>query len=228
MSKITVNIASIYNVVKKEYRQHRMPVVELIQLQNDDPYRVLVATIMSARTKDQTTAAAAARLFAKAPSLKHLARLTVGRIEKCIYPVGFWQQKSLYLKDLPGKLNRLFGGTIPDTVDELVRLPGVGRKTANLVVAIAFDKPAICVDIHVHRICNRLGYVTTKTPLETEMTLRKILPLEYWTTINSYLVSFGQNTCTPRNPKCNTCPIHEWCHRCGVTTRHHRLPGPDV
>ena len=117
------------------------------------------------------------------------------------------------LKQLPGEAERLYNGAIPDTVDELVKLPGVGRKTANLVVAIAFHKPAICVDVHVHRICNRLGYLKTKTPFETEMRLRKILPQELWLTINSYLVSFGQHTCLPVNPRCDRCPIVRWCGR---------------
>jgi Predicted EndoIII-related endonuclease len=123
------------------------------------------------------------------------------------------------LKKLPDAIDTLFNGTIPDTVEDLIKLPGVGRKTANLVIAIAFNKPAVCVDVHVHRICNRLGYLKTRTPFETEMTLRKILPVRYWTTFNSYFVSFGQNTCTPINPRCSSCPIVKYCNRMGVKTK---------
>jgi endonuclease III len=124
------------------------------------------------------------------------------------------------LKKLPVELDRLYGGVIPDSVDELVKLPGVGRKTANLVVAVAFRKPAICVDVHVHRICNRLGYLKTKTPFETEMRLRAILPPSLWLTFNSYLVSFGQHTCLPVNPRCDRCPILARCGRINVVTNH--------
>ncbi len=123
------------------------------------------------------------------------------------------------LRRLPDTVNKLFNGKIPDTVDDLIKLPGVGRKTANLVVAIAFNKPAVCVDVHVHRICNRLGYVKSKNPFETEMALRKILPAQYWTTFNSYFVLFGQNTCMPINPRCSVCLIAKYCNRVGVKTK---------
>lgn len=218
--KTTVDIDAIHRVLKREYSRHRMPVVELIQTATNDPYRVLTATILSARTKDQVTAAASNRLFSRAPRIDDLRRLSVSEIETCIYPVGFWKQKARYLHTLPDCLDELYCGTIPDTVDELIRLPGVGRKTANLVVAVAFGKPAICVDVHVHRICNRLGYVQTATPLHTEMKLRSILPARYWISINSYLVSFGQHTCTPVSPRCAGCPIARWCNRVGVTSRN--------
>jgi endonuclease III len=214
------NIDSIYSILSREFKKHRMPIVDLIEVQTNDPYKVLVATILSARTKDQTTSAASARLFAKAGSLNQLASLTVKEIEKLIFPVGFYSNKAKFLKALPGEIEKQFKGKIPETVDELVLLPGVGRKTANLVVAMAFHKPAVCVDVHVHRICNRLGYVKTDTPFDTEMALREKLPQKYWIMINSYLVSFGQHLCFPINPRCDICPIIKFCRRVGVKTRY--------
>jgi endonuclease III len=215
----TVDIARIHRTLHKEFLRHRMPVIELIQLQMGDPFKVLVGTILSARTKDQTTAQACTRLFEAVKTPDELRGLSIPAIEKLIYPVGFYHQKARYLKELPDALDTLFNGAIPQTVDELVTLPGVGRKTANLVVAVGFGKPAICVDIHVHRISNRLGYVATPTPFETEMELRRILPQKYWTTFNSYFVSFGQHLCFPRNPRCDLCPIEKYCNRIGVSTK---------
>jgi len=217
--KHQVDISKVYTIVKKEFAKHHMPVVDLIQFQTKDPFKVLVTTILSARTKDETTTQAAQRLFSKINTLADLKALPVSAIEKLIYPVGFYKNKAVNLKQLPDAVSDFFNGIIPQTVEELVLLPGVGRKTANLVVAIAFDKPAVCVDVHVHRICNRLGYVTTKTPFKTEMKLREILPERYWTTINSYLVSFGQHLCTPLNPHCNSCPIQHYCNRINVITK---------
>jgi endonuclease III len=206
-------------MVKTEFTRHRMPVVDLIQAQTNDPFKVLIATILSARTRDETTTAVAKRVFAKVNGFGDLKKMPVSEIEKLIFPIGFYKTKARHLKELPDAVEALFRGAVPDTVEDLVKLPGVGRKTANLVVAVAFGKPAICVDVHVHRICNRLGYVKTKTPLETEMKLREILPAEYWTTFNAYLVSFGQNICRPLNPKCNGCPLLHYCNRVGVKTK---------
>jgi endonuclease III len=214
-----VNIRAAYAVLKKEFTKHRVPVVDLIELQTRDPFKVLVTTILSARTKDETTTQASQRLFARVKRLSDLEKISRPSLEKLIFPVGFFRTKAKHLKELPSAINSLFSGTIPDTVDELVKLPGVGRKTANLVVAVAFRKPAVCVDVHVHRICNRLGYVKTKTPFETEMKLREILPVGLWMTFNSYLVSFGQHLCFPLNPRCDLCPIARFCNRVGVTTK---------
>jgi len=211
-----VDMDAIYTVLKEEFPKHAVPVVDLIQVQSGSPYKILTATILSARTKDEVTSKAAQRLFDAASDLSELKNITADTLEKIIFPVGFYKQKAKYLAELPFVVDSLFNGEIPDSVDELVKLPGVGRKTANLVVALAFRKPAICVDIHVHRINNRLGYVKTNTPFETEMQLRKVLPVEYWITINAYMVSFGQNTCRPINPKCSECPIYEMCNRIGV------------
>lgn len=222
MPRTRTDIGAVYDVLQREFRRYHMPVVDLIEAQTRDPFKVLVSTILSARTKDQTTAEASRRLFEVVDTPDDLRRVPLDEINRRIFPVGFHRTKARALKALPDKLDELFGGRIPDTVEELIQLPAVGRKTANLVVAIGFGKPAICVDVHVHRICNRLGYVRTRTPLETEMALRGKLPVKYWTMINSYLVSFGQHTCRPVNPRCDVCPIYDQCSRIGVKTRYPR------
>jgi len=203
-------------ILKREYEKKRTPVVELIQARTNDPFQVLVATILSSRTLDQTTAAACRKLFGVVHKLEDLRRIPRLRLERLIYPVGFYRTKAKLLKRLPDVMAERFGGVIPETVEELVRLPGVGRKTANLVVTVAFNKPAICVDVHVHRICNRWGFIRTHTPLETEMVLRRRLPVKYWKVFNSYLVSFGQSICRPVHPRCNACPIYAQCARVGI------------
>ncbi|HPS60224.1 MAG TPA: endonuclease III [Candidatus Cloacimonas sp.] len=202
--------------LQEHFYSVKTPVVDLIQIKTEDPFKVLVATILSARTKDETTAKAAEKLFTKVQKPEDLENIPLDELDALITPVGFHRVKAKHLKELPKVLKEKFGGIIPAEIDELLELPGVGRKTANLVRAVAFQKPAICVDVHVHRICNRWGYIKTKTPLETEMTLRQKLPLKYWLNFNSYLVAFGQNLCTPRKPKCEKCPIAEFCKRVGV------------
>ncbi len=213
------DISAVYEILKREFEQNHTPIVDLIAAQTKDPFKVLVATILSARTKDSTTAEAVGRLFAVVSTLQDLKTISTQKLREIIFPVGFYRNKAVYLKQLPYALEELFDGKIPENVEDLTRLPGVGRKTANLVVAVGFNKHAICVDVHVHRIMNRLGYVKTKTPFETEMNLRKKLPQKFWISINSYLVSFGQNTCTPVNPHCNICPIYDDCKRVGVKTK---------
>ena len=212
------DIPSVDRALKKEFKAHSAPIIELIESQTKDPFCVLVGTILSARTKDACTAGAVRRLFAKAKGAcfapEDLERLSVKEIEKLIFPVGFYHDKARHLKALPKVLKEKFNGVLPNTVEELCELPGVGRKTANLTVAVGFDLPAICVDVHVHRICNRLGLIKTKTPFETEMTLRKLLPVKYWKTWNSHLVSFGQTRCAPVRPKCDGCPISKFCTVC--------------
>jgi endonuclease III len=215
-----LDIGEIYPILKREFGTHHMPVVDLINAQTRDPFKVLVSTILSARTRDEDTAAASRRLYEVVSTLDDLRSIPESRLQELIYPVGFYKTKANHLKQLPDYVNQLFEGRIPDTVEELVQLPGVGRKVANLVVAIGFNKPAVCVDVHVHRICNRLGYVRTRTPLETEMRLREKLPVRYWLMINSYLVSFGQHTCRPINPRCDICPIMSYCRRIGVRTKY--------
>ena len=215
-----MNINKVYKALEKQFKNYPAPVVDLIEAQTKDPFKILVTTILSARTKDQTTSDVAHRLFEVINIPQDFNDFSVEELEKMIYPVGFYRNKARYLKELPKVLKIEFNNAIPEEIDNLVKLPGVGRKTANLVRAIAFKKPAICVDIHVHRISNRLGYVKTKTPLETEMALRKKLPENYWIMYNSYLVAFGQNHCTPRNPKCSTCTIFDECGRVGVSTKY--------
>jgi endonuclease-3 len=183
-----------------------------------DPFRVLIACILSLRTQDRTTDAAAARLFALADTPAGLLKLTARRIETAIYPVGFYRTKARVIRDIARDLLARFGGRVPDDIDALLTLKGVGRKTANLVVTIGFGKPGICVDTHVHRISNRFGYVRTRTPEETERALRATLPRRYWIGYNDLLVTFGQNVCTPISPKCSLCPVRASCHRVGVTT----------
>lgn len=216
MKEGSSEIICVYKVLAKEFKKHRMPVVDLIEAQTKDPFKVLLTTIMSARTKDETTAAAALRLFEIVKEPSDLLKISTEDLEKIIFPVGFFRDKARHLKRLPLELEENFGGQIPQDVEDLVKLPGVGRKTANLVVAVAFNKPAVCVDIHVHRIFNRLGYLTTKTPLDTEMKLREIFPRKYWTTFNSFFVSFGQHTCVPVKPRCSECPVIQYCSRVGV------------
>jgi len=211
-----VNIDKIYEILKRETQHYKVPIVDLIEIQTNDPFKVLIATILSARTKDETTAAACERLFKKIKSINDLNTLSQKEIEERIYPVGFYKTKAKHLKQLPHVLREKFNNTIPESIEELIELPGVGRKTANLVVAVAFKKEGVCVDTHVHRIMNRLGYVKTKTPYETEMTLRKKLPKKYWEKINSLLVAFGQHLCHPVSPKCSLCPIVQYCNQIGV------------
>ena len=215
---MAIDIDLIYSLLEKEVADFDVPIVDLVAVQTGDPFKILVATMLSARTKDETTSKAAARLFKKAPDIESLSGLNEDTIAKLIYPVGFYKNKARYLTMLPEALAGM-GNRIPSTVEELTRLPGVGRKTANLVVAVAFNKPAICVDTHVHRIMNIWGYVKTKTPFETEMILRRKLPEKYWLRINSILVAFGQAVCKPVRPHCDRCIIKKYCPQIGVTPR---------
>jgi endonuclease-3 len=183
-----------------------------------NPFRVLIACLLSLRTQDSTTGPAAARLFALADTPATLLSLSPRQIERAIYPVGFYRTKARVIRRICADLLARFDGTVPDEIDDLLTLAGVGRKTANLVVTLGFAKPGICVDTHVHRISNRLGYVRTRTPDETEMALRAKLPRRYWIGYNGLLVTFGQNVCAPVSPKCSACPVRARCRRVGVTT----------
>ncbi|MBM4163075.1 MAG: endonuclease III [Lentisphaerae bacterium] len=207
----TADIPAVNRLLKRAFVNAPAPVVDLIAAQTRDPFHVLVGTILSARTQDATTAAACRRLFQRVNAPGDLRTLAADELERLIYPVGFYRDKTRHLKALPDALDARFGGAIPNTVEALCELPGVGRKTANLVVALGFGKPAICVDVHVHRISNRLGLVRTGTPFETEMALRAILPVRYWRTWNSYLVAFGQTRCRPVSPHCAGCPLTAFC-----------------
>lgn len=215
-----IDIDQIFKILSKEFKKNKMPIVDLIKVQTNNPFKILLATILSARTKDNTTSEVCKRLFSLVSNFDDLDKLSLKELEKLIYPIGFYKNKAKFLKQLPKVINEKFNGKIPSEIDELIKLPGVGRKTANLVRSTAFTLPAICVDVHVHRISNRLGYVSTKTPFETEMALREKLPLKYWIGWNKYLVSFGQNLCKPINPRCEICPINQYCNRIGVKEKN--------
>jgi len=181
-----------------------------------DPFRVLIGCLLSLRTRDETTGPAAARLFALADTPAALAALPTRRIERAIFPVGFYRTKARTLRVVCEQLLARFDGQVPADLDLLLTLPGVGRKTANLVVTFAFGLPGICVDTHVHRITNRLGFVVTDSPEETEMALRATLPRRHWIGLNDLLVAFGQNVCQPLSPHCSRCPVRAPCRRIGV------------
>ena len=182
-----------------------------------DPFRILIACLLSLRTKDETTGPAAERLFALADTPEAMLRLSRRQIEQAIYPVGFYRTKARVIHAVCRHLIERFKSEVPANLETLLTLPGVGRKTANLVVTMGFDLPGICVDTHVHRISNRLGFVRTKTPEQTEWTLRAKLPKRHWIELNDLLVAFGQNVCQPISPKCSICPVRRACHRIGVT-----------
>jgi len=196
-----------------------LPAVEKIaERQEEDPFQVLIATLLSARTQDATTLSASKRLFRVARTPRTMAALTVRQIERLIYPVSFYRHKARHVKATCRELVGRFGGRVPATMDELLVLPGVGRKTANLVLILAFKSQRhICVDTHVHRISNRLGWVRTRTPDETEQALYAAIADRWWPYVNLYLVTWGQNVCRPVYPRCGGCVLRAWCPRIGVT-----------
>jgi endonuclease III len=197
-----------------------LPAVEKISgSQEESPFQVLIATLLSARTQDATTLAASTRLFGAARTPEALARLPVRTIERLIYPVSFYRNKARHVKAAAQMLLERFAGRVPSTMEDLVSLPGVGRKTANLVLILSFkSRRNICVDTHVHRIANRLGWVRTLTPEETEQALYRSTPRKWWSLINLYLVTWGQNVCRPITPRCGACAIAAVCPKIGVAT----------
>lgn len=209
----------VMRTIGREIAGLELPAVEKIsQGQKRDPFHVLISTLLSARTQDATTLAASTRLFAKAPTPQRVAKLTTRQIEKLIYPVGFYRHKAVSVKKTAKAIIETFNGIVPRTMEELVTLPGVGRKTANLVLILAFKSTEnICVDIHVHRISNRLGWVKTRTPEETEQALYRSVERRWWPVVNQYLVTWGQNVCRPVRPRCNSCAIVTSCRRKGVS-----------
>ncbi|MDD4155337.1 MAG: endonuclease III [Candidatus Cloacimonetes bacterium] len=209
-------ISKVIEILKLYTQSIHTPIIDLIKIQSNDPFKILVGTILSARTKDKTTAQVLSKLFKQVKNFDDFNNYSVKEIEELIYPIGFYRQKALYLSIIPKVIKDKFNGQIPQTIEELIELPGVGRKTANLVMILAFDKPAMCVDVHVHRISNRLGFIKTNTPYESEMKLREILPVKYWKIYNSILVAFGQNLCKPIKPQCDICPINQYCEKIGV------------
>ncbi len=216
MTNDTIDL--IFKQLNYAYKSWQAPVITLMSHEGASPFEILVSTLLSLRTKDEVTAEAAKRLLLKANTPKHMLNLDEEQIRSLIYPVGFYKTKAKHLKLLPDVLTELYDGVIPETVEELIELPGVGRKTANRVVAVAFKKPAICVDIHMHRMMNRFGYIKTKNPYDTEMKLREQLPKKYWITISGIIVAYGQHICRPISPKCSECIIKDQCKRIGVTT----------
>ena len=211
------DVHKIINILRDETRLWDVPIVTLTAETSHDPFRVLISTILSLRTQDTTTAKVSKRLFELADNPHDMLKLSVKEIEKAIYPVGFYKTKARTIRYLCRELIDKYKSRVPDDLDELLKLKGVGRKTANLVVTLGYGKAGICVDTHVHRISNRLGYIKTKTPLETEMSLRKKLPKKYWIEYNDLLVSFGQHLCRPISPRCSVCPIEMYCDKVGVT-----------
>lgn len=203
-------------VLRREAADWNAPVLTLMAAEEDDPFKTLIGCILSLRTKDQTTAIAAPRLFALADTPQRMLTVEPGELERAIYPVGFYRTKVRVIRDICRDLIERFEGRVPDKIDALLTLKGVGRKTANLVVTQAFRKPGICVDTHVHRISNRWGLVRTKTPEQTEEALRKVLPRRYWLEYNGLLVAFGQTICQPVSPLCSRCPLARRCPRIGV------------
>lgn len=206
----------VNSILNEAYKKNNAPSVTLISALKKTPYHILISTLISLRTKDQVTLEASMRLFEKADSIEELAKLSENEIAQLIYPCGFYKTKAARMIEICKILLTTNCGNIPDEIDKLVKLPGVGRKTANLVVILGFNKPGICVDTHVHRISNRIGWVQTKTPEETEFALRKLLPAEYWRTINDYFVSYGQTICTPISPHCSVCKLNTVCHKNNV------------
>lgn len=200
-------------------RRWRPTAVSKVAEEGRDPFRILITCLLSLRTKDETTLPASRRLFQLARTPEAMLKLTPRAIEKAIYPVGFYRSKARIILEVCQRLLEEYGGEVPDELEELLALKGVGRKTANLVVTRAYGKPGICVDTHVHRITNRWGYVETKTPEETEIALRKKLPPRHWLVFNDLLVAFGQNLCRPLSPFCSQCPVEQDCPKVGVT-RH--------
>jgi len=193
-----------------------LPSVSAVAERKRDPFHILVSTMISLRTKDEVTSAASERLLSRAPTAHELARLERKRIAELIYPAGFYNTKAQNLKAVAEQLVSRYEGRVPQGMEQLLELPGVGRKTANLVRNLGYGLDGICVDTHVHRISNRLGWVRTKTPEQTEGALEKVLPRRYWIPINELLVRFGQTVCTPVSPFCSRCPIRQHCPRIGV------------
>ncbi len=210
------DIHKIIRMLRQEVAKWKTPAVTIVAGHTRDPFHVLVSCILSLRTKDETTGAAFARLKKRARTPQALLRIPVDELAGIIYPVGFYNQKAKQLHDIARALIGRYGGRVPDSIEELLTLNGVGRKTANLVVTLGYGLPGICVDTHVHRITNRWGYVQTKTPEQTEFALRDKLPPDYWIEFNDLLVTFGQNICVPISPKCSQCAIYAYCDRVGV------------
>ncbi len=215
-NKALKNLKFMLPLLRRQTRLWKAPVVGTFATGQNAPFKILISTVLSLRTKDKTTGEASLRLFQLAETPERMVRLDAPLIEKTIYPVGFYRTKAKNILRICELLLSRYGGKVPDDLDALLTLPGVGRKTANLVVSVGFNRPAICVDTHVHRISNRWGLVRTRTPDETEQVLRRILPKKYWIRFNDLLVTYGQNLCVPVSPFCSRCKISAFCPKTGV------------
>ena len=203
-------------IIEKSIKLLPVPVVGNLAWHDSDPFKILIACILSLRTRDQITSEASERLFAISSDPYILSKTTLKKLEMAIFPVGFFRTKAKQIKAMSHIICKNFKGKTPDTMEELLCLPGVGRKTANLVLTLGYKQPGICVDTHVHRICNRWGYVTTTTPDQTERVLREKLPTKFWIPLNGLLVPFGQYQCTPLSPRCRSCGLEAICEKIGV------------
>jgi len=213
----TATINKVLRVLKKEIRKYKVPAVGIVaERAVDRPFETLISTILSLRTKDRVTGEASRRLLERAPTAEAVTVLSAAEIERLIYPVGFYKTKARNLLRTCRVLTNEYRGAVPRGMEALLKLPGVGRKTANLVLTVGFGDLGICVDTHVHRISNLWGYVRTKTPDETEFALREKLPKRHWKTYNDILVTFGQNLCVPVSPWCSRCPVARHCPRIGL------------
>jgi endonuclease-3 len=210
------DISKVIHIIEKEVAKWELPIVSSLAEEHSGPFPILISTILSLRTKDEVTAKAAERLLALARTPEEMLKLSEGKIIKAIYPVGFYRTKAKTILHISKELINRFQSLVPDTIEQLLTLKGVGRKTANLVVALGYNKEGLCVDTHVHRISNRLGYVKTKTPEETEYALRKKLPSIYWLRYNTLMVAFGRHVCVPISPFCSRCPVFAYCDRVNV------------
>jgi endonuclease III len=206
-------------ILRREVPKWETPVVTLMAETYASPFRVLISCILSLRTQDATTAKASHRLFAVADSPHAMVKLSAKKIASLIYPVGFYKTKARQIRAICQTIIDQYGGKVPDEIDELLKFNGVGRKTANLVVTLGYNKPGICVDTHVHRISNRWGYIKTATPEKSEIALRAKLPKRYWIEYNNLLVNFGQHLCKPISPLCSECPVKKYCPQLGVGVR---------
>lgn len=213
------DIQTIVEILREEVRKFGLPIVTEVSRTRRDPFDVLITTILSLRTKDEVTREASRKLLNNRRTPEKLLELDESEIAEMIYPVGFYKTKAKTIRDVCRRLIDEYDSKVPDDLDELLKLKGVGRKTANLVITLGYGQLGVCVDTHVHRISNRLGYVKTKTPDETEMALRKKLPKEHWIEFNDLLVMWGQNICKPISPLCSQCRIRLHCMQVGVT-RH--------
>lgn len=211
------NVGKLLRVLRRESARWDAPIVALMAQQKEEPFLTLIGCILSLRTKDEVTAIAAERLFVRAQTPQAMRAIGVKTLERLIYPVGFYRTKARVIRGICRDLIEKFGGRVPDRIEDLLQLNGVGRKTANLVVTQAFGKPGICVDTHVHRISNRWGLVKTGSPEKSEMALREVLPRRHWIDYNTILVAFGQTICQPVSPWCSRCPVEAGCPRLGVT-----------